>query len=88
MKIDSDNGLFRACVDVADDGLVEVTYWHRGLGEVGWKPLYADQLDCPFHVALDAVHDVVQQLTPEVKAWPTRLHVVTVDGRHINHNPA
>jgi hypothetical protein len=84
MVIESDNGCFRAILDDGCDDGVSVTFWRRGLGELGWKSLWATIIDCPFHVALDCVHEVVNELHPKARAWPTRFRVLSVDGRPIN----
>lgn len=61
LTIDSDNGWFRAQLDDAPDGIV-VTVWERRSGGV-WRRIYRDELDAPWHVACDGVHDVINALT-------------------------
>ena len=84
MIIDSKNGCFRAILDDGCDDGVSVTFWRRALGELGWKALWATVIDCPFHVALDRVHEVVNELQPELTGWPSQLRVISVDGRLIH----
>ena len=81
MIIDSQNGCFRAILDDGCDDGVSVTFWRKSPGELGWKPLWSTIIDKPWHVTLDAVHEAVNQLRPEVQAWPTRLQVLSINGQ-------
>lgn len=80
MLIDSSNGWFRATLDEEDDGISVVFWRNRSRSNQHWQPLYSTVLDVPWHVARDRVHDLVNELTPDAKAWPERLRVLSVDG--------
>lgn len=74
MIIQSDNGWFRAELRDQPAGIEVAIYRNASARQLG-KRISFETLDCPLHVALDRVHDLVQSLQRElVKPLPWRAY--------------
>jgi hypothetical protein len=81
MLIESSNRWFRATLDEVDEGIAVVLWRKMTRDGAMCAPLYRTVLEVPFHIACDRVHEVINELTPEAEAWPTRFRVLSVDGK-------
>ena len=78
ITIESTSGRFRACLDETDDGIA-VALWRRDTNGP-WRPLHRDMIEAPLHVVSDKIAAIINQLQPEVSAWPTRTRVLSING--------
>lgn len=72
----------RATLQDGDDGVSVIVYQKLARGDgAPWMEIYRDLIDAPFHVALDQIHDIVQQMHPDhIKPATTNKHVRSING--------